>query len=425
MYGGHKRGGMGGRGGFNMGRGGPGGGRGFGGPRGAGGPRGRGGRGGRGGGNPNMNKHIRKIFIGGLNRKTTDETLKEHFSQYGELTDSVVMKDSTTEQSRGFGFVTYATDEEVDACQLARPHNIDGRTVETKRAIPRDAENASAAQTVTKLFVGVFKEELDADDLRTYFGQYGNVTEVKVIMDKETGKKKGFGFVDFDDYDPVDKIICKALEQNHEIKGRRVDVNKAIKKEEMSGGPMGGGPMNGGRGRGGMNRGGRGGMGAPYGGESYVPGGFQSGWGNDQSAVTGGSWGGNGQDMSGGWGQTPQAAGYGGTGGFDSTPAAGYGAGGGYATSGQGFGSGYGQQSGGGAMRSGGNTAPVGGRGGATFRPAPYSGAGGNGVGRGMGSRGAPGGGRGGPLAGTFRGRGGTGPSGGFRGGRGGGFGGQ
>ena len=77
-------------------------------------------------------------------------------------------------------------------------------------------------------------------------------------------------------------------------------------------------------------------MGAPYGGESYVPGGFQSGWGNDQSAVTGGSWGGNGQDMSGGWGQTPQAAGYGGTGGFDSTPAAGYGAGGGYATSGQG-----------------------------------------------------------------------------------------
>ena len=330
-------GGMGGRGGFNMGRGGPGGGRGFGGPRGAGGPRGRGGRGGRGGGNPNMNKHVRKIFIGGLNKKTTDDTLKEHFSQYGELTDTVVMKDPETQVSRGFGFVTYATDEQVDACQLARPHTIDGRTVETKRAIPK-SDNPNSAQTVTKLFVGGFKEDLDADDLRTYFGQYGTVTEVKVIMDKETGKKKGFGFVDFDDYDPVDKIICKALEQNHEIKGRRVDVNKAIKKEEMSGGPMGGGMgMNGGMGRGGgMNRG-RGGNQAGWGGAGGPgPGGFQSGWGNDQSAGTGGSWGSSSQDMSGGWGQPAQTGGYGGGSGYDSAPAGGYGTGGGYATGGQG-----------------------------------------------------------------------------------------
>lgn len=408
-----------------MGRGGPGGGRGFGGPRGAGGPRGRGGRGGRGGGNPNMNKHVRKIFIGGLNKKTTDDTLKEHFSQYGELTDTVVMKDPETQVSRGFGFVTYATDEQVDACQLARPHTIDGRTVETKRAIPK-SDNPNSAQTVTKLFVGGFKEDLDADDLRTYFGQYGTVTEVKVIMDKETGKKKGFGFVDFDDYDPVDKIICKALEQNHEIKGRRVDVNKAIKKEEMSGGPMGGGMgMNGGMGRGGgMNRG-RGGNQAGWGGAGGPgPGGFQSGWGNDQSAGTGGSWGSSSQDMSGGWGQSAQTGGYGGGSGYDSAPAGGYGTGGGYATGGQGFGTGYGQQAGGGAMRSGGNTAPVGARGGTTFRPAPYGAAGGNGAGRGMGSRGAPGGGRGGPPGGSFRGRG-SGPSGGFRGGRGGGFGGQ
>ena len=49
-------------------------------------------------------------------------------------------------------------------------------------------------------------------------------------------------------------------------------------------------------------------------------------------------------------------------------------------------------------MRSGGNTAPVGARGGTTFRPAPYGAAGGNGAGRGMGSRGAPGGGRGGKM---------------------------
>ena len=52
---------------------------------------------------------------------------------------------------------------------------------------------------------------MEADELRTYFGQFGNILEVKLLYDKETGKKRGFGFIDFDDYDPVDKIICMVI----------------------------------------------------------------------------------------------------------------------------------------------------------------------------------------------------------------------
>ena len=68
----------------------------------------------------------RKLFIGGLNYSTTDETLREYFSKFGELVDCVVMKFRDTKRSRGFGFVTYENVAMVDECQSNRPHTIDG-----------------------------------------------------------------------------------------------------------------------------------------------------------------------------------------------------------------------------------------------------------------------------------------------------------
>ncbi|ELK08256.1 Putative heterogeneous nuclear ribonucleoprotein A1-like protein 3 [Pteropus alecto] len=60
-------------------------------------------------------KQLQKLFIRGLSFETTDESLRSHFEQWGMLTDCVVMKDLNTKSSRGFGFVTFTTVEEVDA----------------------------------------------------------------------------------------------------------------------------------------------------------------------------------------------------------------------------------------------------------------------------------------------------------------------
>jgi len=206
--------------------------------QGYGGPRGGGG------------KNSRKIFIGGLNYNSTEDSLTSHFSQWGELVDVVVMKFPDTKRSRGFGFVTFAKDEEVDACQEHRPHTIDGKTVETKRATPREEfGKPEAGQTVKKVFVGGLKEEMTEDDIRQYFETFGKITSVTRLTEKDTGKPRGFGFVEFDDYDPVDKCILKG---SHQINGKRVDVKKAVSKQEMN--SMGGGP--GGGGMGGRGRGG-------------------------------------------------------------------------------------------------------------------------------------------------------------------------
>ena len=63
--------------------------------------------------------------------------------------------------------------------------------------------------SIKKVFVGGVKDDVEEEHLREYFSSYGNVTSVDLIVDKETRRKRGFAFVSFDDYDPVDKLCCK------------------------------------------------------------------------------------------------------------------------------------------------------------------------------------------------------------------------
>ncbi|KAG9349484.1 hypothetical protein JZ751_027929 [Albula glossodonta] len=140
-------------------------------------------------------EQLRKLFIGGLSFETTDESLKAHFEQWGKLTDCVVMRDPANKRSRGFGFVTYSCVDEVDAAMAARPHKVDGRVVEPKRAVSRE------------IFVGGIKEDTEEYHLREYFESYGKIESIEVMEERQTGKKRGFCFVTFDDHDTVDKIL--------------------------------------------------------------------------------------------------------------------------------------------------------------------------------------------------------------------------
>ena len=174
-------------------------------------------------------EQFRKVFIGGLSYRTNEETFKTYFCKFGELVDHVVMKDKETGKSRGFGFVTYSNSSMVDELMRNRPHVIDGRQVEAKRATPREDSGRQEIQaTVKKLYIGGMRDCLSEIDLDSYFSRYGTITDSIIMKDKETNKTRGFGFITFDDYDPVDKII---LQRHHSINGIELKCEKAIPKE--------------------------------------------------------------------------------------------------------------------------------------------------------------------------------------------------
>lgn len=178
-------------------------------------------------------EQFRKLFVFGLNYETAEEALKKHFEQWGEIVDCVVMRKlKNSNRSRGFGYVTYKSANMVDDAQAARPHKIDGREVKSKRAVPReDSHNPAALVTVNKLYVSGIKDDLTEEDLRDCFGSYGNILSVNIVVDKNTGKRRGIAFVEFDDHDPVDKIC---LQRNHTYKDRKLEVKKALSRDEMN-----------------------------------------------------------------------------------------------------------------------------------------------------------------------------------------------
>ena len=75
----------------------------------------------------------------------------------------------------------------------------------------QESGKPGAHVTVKKLFVGGIKEDTEEHHLRDYFEEYGKIDTIEIITDRQSGKKRGFGFVTFDDHDPVDKIVCKYL----------------------------------------------------------------------------------------------------------------------------------------------------------------------------------------------------------------------
>ncbi|XP_024083840.1 heterogeneous nuclear ribonucleoprotein 27C isoform X2 [Cimex lectularius] len=208
-----------------------------------------------------------KLFVGGLSWETSQENLQRYFSRYGEVIDCVVMKNSESGRSRGFGFVTFSDPENVPLVIQNGPHQLDGRTIDPKPCNPRTLQKPKRSSSYPKVFLGGLPSNVTETDLRTYFARFGKVMEVVIMYDQEKKKSRGFGFLSFEDEDSVERCVSEHFVN---LSGKQVEIKKAEPRDAnkmndnaggSSWGPQQGGHMSMGGGMGMGNAGG--GMGGP------------------------------------------------------------------------------------------------------------------------------------------------------------------
>ena len=139
------------------------------------------------------------------------------------------------------------------------------------------------------IYVGNLSWSMTDDDLSNLFSQYGAVTSAKILKEKNTGRSKGFGFVEMED-DEAAKTAIATLNES-EVQGRKLIVNESQPRPEGGGYKKSGGGGYGGGGRSG---------GGGYGGGRSGGGGYGSGGGGGYKKSGGGGYGGGNRSGGGG-----------------------------------------------------------------------------------------------------------------------------
>lgn len=132
------------------------------------------------------------------------------------------------QRSRGFGFITFSEPSSVDNVLKVPIHTLDGKKIDPKHATPKN--RPKQPNKTKKIFVGGVSQDTSADEVKAYFNQFGKVEETVMLMDQQTKRHRGFGFVTFENEDVVDRV-CEI--HFHTIKNKKVECKKAQPKEAV------------------------------------------------------------------------------------------------------------------------------------------------------------------------------------------------
>uniref|UniRef100_A0A6I8QEE4 Heterogeneous nuclear ribonucleoprotein D-like n=1 Tax=Xenopus tropicalis TaxID=8364 RepID=A0A6I8QEE4_XENTR len=164
-----------------------------------------------------------KMFIGGLSWDTSKKDLTEYLSRFGEVVDCTIKTDPVTGRSRGFGFVLFKDAVSVDKVLETKEHKLDGKLIDPKRA-----KALKGKEPPKKVFVGGLSPETTEEQIKQYFGGFGEIENIELPMDTKTNERRGFCFVTYTGEEPVKKLLESRF---HQIGTGKCEIKVAQPKE--------------------------------------------------------------------------------------------------------------------------------------------------------------------------------------------------
>lgn len=173
------------------------------------------------------------VFIKNLDTAIDNKALHDTFAAFGNILSCKVAQDEHGD-SKGYGFVHYETGE---AATNAIKH-VNGMLLNEKKVfvghhIPRkdrDSKFDEMKANFTNIYVKNIQSDVSDDDLRELFEKYGEVTSAAIARDSESGKSRGFGFVNFIKHEEAAKAVEELNDKD--FKGQSLYVGRAQKKHE-------------------------------------------------------------------------------------------------------------------------------------------------------------------------------------------------
>jgi RNA recognition motif-containing protein len=169
----------------------------------------------------------KKLYVGNLADHTTARDLTERFAQAGPVVSVHLITDRTTGRSKGSGFVEMESEAAARAITQCHQTPLHGRLLSVTEARPQSATDGRPPPS--RLFVSNLPYETTATALRELFASVGPVSFLSLPVARDSGRPRGFAFVEFADLAHVTEAIRRFhLQPFH---GRPLAVSEALAKE--------------------------------------------------------------------------------------------------------------------------------------------------------------------------------------------------
>jgi RNA recognition motif-containing protein len=171
----------------------------------------------------------KRIHVGNLPASTTEHELSSLFERVGRVVFVRLMRDRETGRPKGFGFVEMDDGDAEQAIQQLNGVDLHGHALSVTEARPRPESSAGPGVPPSRLFVGNLPYDTTEAELKELFSSVGPVISIFLPVDRESGKPRGFAFVDFSDRAHAEEAVGRFHQQP--FKGRALVVNEARAKE--------------------------------------------------------------------------------------------------------------------------------------------------------------------------------------------------